>query len=165
MADEHADLIKTAKKIHEKARYLRGRFLNTLAVVERDIGLILTEYFCTNDENKQELFFEKVVERLSLQRKKEIIIEIMKHEFPFWWDENKKLLSNFDEIQQFRNKLAHSIVDVSEEALLRPIDQGVGFVQWKQGQPVTDKEFEDMEVKANMIGSALAGIKQLLRLN
>jgi len=165
MADEHSDETKIAQKIHEKARYLRGRFLNTVAVVERDIGVILTEYFCTIGDDKRELFFEKVVERIPLRSKEDILKEIMKKEFPYWWDENRGILSNFEEIRQFRNKLAHSIIDVSEEALARPINEGVGFVQWKKGQPITDNEFEDLEIKANRINSALMGIRELLRLN
>lgn len=154
--------IAAAKKLHEKARYLRGRFLNDVAVIERDIGVILTEYFCTTDDNKRELFFGEVAERLSLQRKKEILIDIVKIDYPQYWEKNKEILVGLQEIQEFRNKLAHSVVDVSDEALARPIEEGVGFVQWREGEPITDREFEDLEVKANMVGDILGDIKQLL---
>ena len=154
--------IAAAKELHEKARYLRGRFLNYVAVIERDIAVILTEYFCTEDEAKRELFFGKVAEKLSLQNKKEILIDIVKNDYPNFWEENKEVLTNLQIIQEFRNKLAHSVLDVSDEALMRPIEEGVGFVQWKKGRPITDKEFEDLEVKANMVSSILVDIKQLL---
>ncbi len=154
--------IAAAKKLHEKARYLRGRFLNYVAVIERDIAVILTEYFCTEDENKRELFFGKVAENLSLQKKKEILIDIVKNDYPKYWEDNKEILTDLQTIQEFRNKLAHSVVDVSDEALLRPIEEGVGFVQWREGKPITDREFEDLEVRASMVMSALMDIKQLL---
>ncbi len=154
--------IAAAKKLHEKARYLRGRFLNYVAVIERDIAVILTEYFCTEDENKRELFFEKVARKLPLHSKKEILIDIVKNDYPRYWEENKEILTDLQNIQEFRNKLAHSIIDLSDDALLRPIEEGVGFVQWKKGRPITDKEFEDLEVRANMVSSTLSDIKQLL---
>ena len=162
MDEEFSNKVAAAKKLHEKARYLRGRFLNLVAVIERDIAVILTEYFCTKDENKRELFFETVAERLSLQKKKEILIDIVKNDYPRYWEENKEILTYLQNIQEVRNKLAHSVIDVSDEALSRPIEEGVGLVQWRKGAPITDREFEDLEVRANMVISTLSVIKGLL---
>lgn len=162
MDNDYKKKVAAARALHEKARYLRGRFLNSVAVIERNIAVLLTEYFCTEDEAKRELFFTKVAENLSLQRKKEILIEIVKNDYPRYWEEHKQFLHDLKNIQELRNKLAHSILDVSDEALLRPIDQGVGFVQWKRGEPLTDAEFEEWEVRANMLSSTLAEIKMLL---
>ena len=57
MNQTHEEKVAAASKLHEKARYLRGRFLNHVAVIEKEIAVILTEYFCTEDETKRELFF------------------------------------------------------------------------------------------------------------
>jgi len=84
-----------------------------------------------------------VAEKLSLQRKKEILIEIVKGDYPRYWEDNKEFLKSLQQIQEFRNKLAHSVLDVSEEALNRPLEEGVGFVQWNKGVPVTDDEFQE----------------------
>lgn len=154
--------IQAAKKLHEKARYIRGRFLNSVAVIERDIAVILTEYFCTDDEGKRALFFAKVAENLSLQKKKEILIEIVKADYPRYWEKNKVFLDGLQQIQELRNKLAHSVLDVSDEALARPAEEGVGFIQWQKGAPITESEFQEWEVKANMLSSALSSIKHLL---
>jgi hypothetical protein len=162
MNEEYNKKVAAAKRLHEKARYLRGRFLNSVAVIERDIAVILTEYFCTEDEEKRALFFSRVAENLSLQRKKEILIEIVKNDYPRYWEEHKQFLHDLKNIQELRNKLAHSIIDVSDEALARPLDEGVGFVQWKKGEPITDSEFEDWEVRAVMLNSTLSEIKRLL---
>ena len=162
MTIEYDEKRAAAEKLHEKARYLRGRFLNSVAVIERDIAAILTEYFCTIDEEKRELFFTKVAEKLSLQKKKEILIEIVKVDYPRYWEEDKEFLISLQDIQEFRNKLAHSVLDVSDEALARPLDEGVGFVQGKKGSPITDKEFQEWEVKVNMLRSTLIDIKRLL---
>lgn len=162
MDEEYKKKVASAKLLHEKARYLRGRFLNSVAVIEHDIAVILTKYFCTEDEEKRSLFFTKVVENLSLQRKKEILIEIIRNDHPRYWEEHKQFLNDLKNIQELRNKLAHSILDVSDEALARPLEEGVGFIQWKKGEPITEAEFEDWEMRSNMLSSTLAEIKRLL---
>lgn len=162
MDDERRKKIGICQKMHEKARYLRGRFLNSVAVIERDIALILTEYFCTEDEGKKELFFVNVLGTLSLNSKKEILIEMVKKDYPRYWEAHGQFLLDLQKIQEFRNKLAHSVVDVSEAALSRPLVEGIGFVQWKQGQPITDQEFEEWEMRTNAVHSTLSDIKRLL---
>lgn len=162
MDEKYRKSVVAAEKLHEKARYLRGRFLNSVAVIEHDVALILTECFCTEDEKKRALFFSKVAENISLNKKKEILIDIVKNDYPRYWEENKQFLTDLQNIQEFRNKLAHSVIDVSEEALARPIEEGIGFIQWGKGKPITDREFEEWEVRVNMVITTLLEIKRLL---
>jgi hypothetical protein len=162
MDEKYLKSVTAAEKLHKKARYIRGRFLNFVAVIEHDIDVILTRYFCTEDEYKRALFFSKVTEKISLNKKKEILIDIVKNDYPQYWDENKQFLTDLQKIQEFRNKLAHSIIDISEEALARPIEEGVGFVQWGKDKPITDREFEEWELRAKMVLSTLLSIKRLL---
>lgn len=162
MDDNYIKKVTTARILHERARYLRGRFLNSVAVIERNIAVMLTQYFCEENDEKRALFFTKVAENLSLQRKKDILIEIIKKEHPCYWEKHQHFLQELRNIQEFRNKLAHSIVDVSDDALERPIEYGVGFVQWQNGVPITDSEFENWEVRLNMLNSTLSDIKHLL---
>ncbi len=162
--DAETRRIKAAQKIHERARYLRGRFLNVVAVIERDIALILTDYFCTSDQEKRELFFKSVVTAsfFSLRAKKDVLMRIVKNDYPGYWDENREVLKNLEGIMAFRNKLAHSVVDVSDAALARRVEEGVGFVDWDAGKPITDAQFEVWEVQANMVLSCLTDVKRLL---
>ena len=156
--------IAASLKVHERARYIRGRFLNSVACIERKIALILTNYFCTSDEIKREIFFEEVVtaQFFSLNSRKEVLVKIVKKDYPWYWDKNKEVLKNLDEIMSFRNKLAHSVVDVSDQALKRPLKQGIGFIEWRDGEPITDAEFQDWDVKANMVLSLLNDIERLV---
>lgn len=156
--------IDACKKIHERARYIRGRFLNHVAVIEREIALILTDYFCRDDEEKRELFFTAVITApfFSLSSRKDLLLKIIKNDYPGYWKKYSQTLKRLDEIISFRNKLAHSVVDVSEEALARPLEKGVGFIEWKEGEPITEKDFDDWQAKANMISSCISDIKQLL---
>lgn len=162
MDEAYIAKMRACERVHEQARHLRGRFLNTVAVIEHDISAILTRYFCTEDEEKRELFFSEITSRMTLGAKKVLLVKIVKRDYPRYWDENGQFLANLEDIQTLRNKLAHSIVDVSDCALSRPLEDGIGFVQWKGGQPITEDEFNEWEVKANMALSTLSDIKRLL---
>ncbi len=161
---EEEKRIRAAKKIHEKARYMRGRFLNSVAVIEHKISLILTEYFCSHDEGKRKIFFNKIMNAhfFSLNAKRDILIEIVKKDYPLYWKENQAELKDLKTIIEFRNKLAHSIVDVSAAALARPIEEGIGFIEWNKGQVINDDEFQNWDVRTNMVSSCLEDIKHLL---
>jgi hypothetical protein len=162
--DAEAQQTAAVNRIHERARYLRGRFLNFVAVIEREIAAILTDYFCTPDPVKRELFFKHVVTSpsFSLRAKKELLFRIVQTNYPEYWAENREVLGRLDDIMQFRNRLAHSVVDLSDSALARPIESGVGFVDWNRGEPITDEQFQEWEVAAAMIGSWLEEIQRLL---
>jgi hypothetical protein len=150
-----------AERLHAKAREYRGRFLNLIAVIERNLALLLTEYFCTSDSAKQEFFFDRIACKMSLEEKRTLLMEIGKRDYPTLWQEHTELLKDLQELQTFRNKLAHSVLDVSPAALARPLDHGVGFVQWKKGTPITEEEMDKWCVRANMVNSTLATIKLL----
>jgi hypothetical protein len=158
--------IKAASIIHAQAREMRGRFLNRIAVIERDIALLLTEYFCTSCKDKRKIFFDHIVSKgfFSLRKKKEVLYRIVKNDYPRYWDKKKEYLKDFDEIADFRNKLAHCVLDVSDEALQRPIEEGISFIDRDECDPITKRDFEEMEVKANMISGCLSEIKMLLPL-
>ncbi len=162
MADESQDRYVAAGRIHQRAREYRGRFLNHVAVIERDIARLLTDYFCTSDPCKKALFFENIACRMSLEEKRTLLIEIVKADYPRYWQEHAQFLQDLQKLQAFRNRLAHSVVDVSDKALARDIEQGVGFVQWNGGTPITERELDDWCVRANMVSETLAEIKMLL---
>ncbi|MBI2256182.1 MAG: hypothetical protein HYU58_16285 [Proteobacteria bacterium] len=152
---------KAAGRIHKTAIEWRGSFLNRIAVIEHALADLLTRYFCTDDPSKQEIFFTSVAMKMPLEGKRAVLIEIVKGDYPRYWAKNKDFLTDLQKIQEFRNKLAHSILDVSEKALARPIEEGIGFVQWQAGKPMTEIEFNEWEVRANM---ALGTIKELEKL-
>jgi hypothetical protein len=79
-----------------------------------------------------------------------------------YWEREKDHFKAFDEVADFRNRLAHCTLDVSNDALTRPVADGVAFVDRDDCTPITDRDFNDFEVKANMIYSCLHDIERLL---
>ena len=47
-----------------------------LAAIERRLALILTEYFCTADEGKRDIFLDYVVGKMSLEQKRAVLLQI-----------------------------------------------------------------------------------------
>lgn len=156
--------VKAAQTIHEVARQYRGRFLNYVACIEHDLAHILADYFCPNSDARREVLYEEILTSgsFSLNHKKKVFLKIVKRDYPRYWDNNEQILSAFDQIQTFRNRLAHSKIDVSDIALMRPLNEGIGFTDWNDGKPITEQEFDDFCVKANMIGTCLIEIRRLL---
>ncbi|WP_085904468.1 hypothetical protein [Kiloniella majae] len=134
--------------VHEKAREIRGTYLNYVSVIEAYLYEIITNYFCKDGEFRKELFSERILERMSLEQKKVIMQKIMMKNFPTQWSNRKEVFSKIERVQKIRNKLAHSTVDVSEEALSRPINLGVGFDLYENAKPIDDKTFEEMKADA-----------------
>ena len=153
--------VMSCQKIHEKANSMRGRFLNHVAVIDITITALLAVYFCPVDERKRHLLRYRVLSN-SIQKKKSVLLEIIKIDYPNYWIENKAHLEALTEIIEFRNCLAHSALDLSEIALVRPLNDGIGFLNWKNGSPVVDAEFNEFLVKANMFSGCLADIERLL---
>jgi hypothetical protein len=154
--------VRNAQLIHEKARQFRGRFLNSMAVIEYELSAILVEYFCRADEEKRELFSTDVVGRMTFEAKRALVSVIVKGDYPRYFEENRALINDLQEFQALRNKLAHSVVDVSEAALARPLTDGIGFIQWKNAQPITEIEFNDWDARATTSYGLLRDIRQLL---
>jgi hypothetical protein len=154
-----------AQAVHSRAREMRGTFLNTVACIEKRIANLLTDYFCRDCPKKKKLFFDQIVSKsfFGLRVKRDILARILKEDYPRYWMENQEHLNRaFCEVADFRNRLAHCVVDVSDEALARPIGEGVAFVDRDDCTPITDRDFNDFEVKANMILGCLNDIERLL---
>jgi len=162
----HDEKVRAARQIHELARQYRGRFLNDLACIEHDMANLLADYFCPANTEKRAMLYEEVFTcgSFSLEKKKRLFLEIVKRDYPSYFDENKEILAAFKIVQEFRNKLAHSRIDVSETALARPLEEGVGFTDWHDAKPISQVEFDEFGVKANMISACIKDVQRLLPL-
>lgn len=77
-------------------------------------------------------------------------------------DEKIKKAKLIHEIKVFRDMLAHSILDMNEDTISRPIEEGISFIEFQIGKPITDEEFEEWEIKVNMVSSDISSLKSLL---
>jgi len=152
---DYEDRILACKKIHEKANSFRGPFLNRAAVIDEKISAMLANMFPSED--KRHPFTKR-----SLEKKRQMLFKKIQENCSWYWNENKQHLEPLEEIIKFRNTLAHSVPDLTEEALERPIGDGVVFAGWNKGKPVTDTYFNEAVVKTTMVISCLSDINRLL---
>jgi len=100
-------------------------------------------------------------EELAFGECKIINIELKPH-LKDYKDINKKI----DSVLEYRNKLAHATIDVSEEALSVDEVKGVGFVEYKDGKRVvryfTQKESEYKQAELNTLLGDIKSINKLL---
>ena len=45
---------------------------------------------------------------------------------------------------------------------MRPIEEGVGFIQWQSGKPIADEKFYEFDALASVILGHLRAVKELL---
>ncbi len=157
--------VKAAQEIHEKAKQFRGHFINSVAVIEQEIALILTEYYSRTDvpeEYKKVLRDARKCKFQKLDKNTNALLKIIKNYYLNYWDRYCCILEDIDKIRVFRNKIAHSPVDISEDALNRPIQEGVGFIEWNKGKPLSEADFQDWNARTNMIVGTLRDIKRVL---
>lgn len=166
---EDHEKVKTAQEYHKIARELRGRILNDVAVMDTLMAEILTEYFCRNSLQK-DLFFSEIATSpwFGLKSKFDLIRKILERDFDFYLKKYPKIGNDVKKIREFRNRLAHATIDVSDEALKETKIKGVGFVIYKDGKKrvdlVTFEKSEDYAVKINMVLGNLSDILRLVKL-
>ena len=160
--DNEYEKCNSVRELHDKAIEFRGVFLNRVACIEKKVSEIISEYFFVHDDDKKTLFFKKVMPMINLGKKKDILIQIVKTDYPQYWKEYESTFYDIQKISEFRNALAHSVIDTSPEALEYSIEKGVSFVQWNDGEPITDEEFNDWLVRATMLSGSLCDIERIL---
>ena len=162
--------VAKAKELHEAARQLRGRFLNSVAVIDVKIGEFLASYFC-NDEKRRALFMSEITtnQSFALRTKVNLLKKIVKSEFDFYLEEYPEIFNELEKIRKFRNELAHATIDVSDKALERGPEIGIGFVFYKNGKKhvkvISPKQAEDYHVRTNMLLSNLTNLLRLIGIN
>ena len=119
----------------EFADDLRGRYLSFTSVLETMLSEIITKYFCNNDQRKG-LFFTEIAngQAMSFSIKINILSKIIKKDYRDILLKYPDIIKRLNVIRDFRNKLAHAAVDLSEDALEKDGRFGVGFITFKNGK-------------------------------
>jgi hypothetical protein len=164
--EDYERKVSTAQKYHEMARQIRGRYLNSVAVLDTELAEIITEYFC-KEGPRRDLFFSEIAtsQQLSIRVKKEIFFKIFKTHLKDYVKDYPLLNKRFDSVINYRNSLAHATIDVSEEALIKDKVTGVGFVGYKNGKrEVQFISREDADFRQAEINTLLGDIRDIRKL-
>lgn len=161
---EHKEKVIRAQQLHSYVREWRGRILNTMAVAERNIALLISSYFCK--EEKKYFFFSEVATShfFSLRSKVNILKKILKKDYQFCLDQEPNFFKNLETVIEFRNLIAHATIDVSDDALKRDPREGVGFVSYSEGvksiKVFNEVDFNEMN---GIMGDISSELETLMR--
>ena len=159
--------IAQAQRLHEVVRQIRGRLLNSVAVIDVDVSRLLAAYFCYDDKRRDLALSEVFVRPLQLRHKVGLLKKVLEKDFSWYLEKNSQaMFKDLETLMKFRNRLAHSTVDVSDEALGKDPKEEVGFVFYSDGQrhvqKVTPQIVDDLQVKANMTHSRMIELGKIL---
>ena len=154
-----------SKILHKLAAELRGKFLNKSAWIETLLGDILASYFCS-DVNRRVLFSE-VANDMRSSTKAALLEKILQHSFPQLREAHPRLKKRLDSLRTFRNRLAHSHIDTSEDALAAKKFDEVTFVFYEdeemKRQCVTRADAKRRATEANQLQNDLLDIQRAVR--
>jgi len=68
-------------QLHEFANEIRGKFLTNATWIEILLSDILASYFCTS-EKRRALFFSEVIVEMRLYQKTELLMKLLRSEYP-----------------------------------------------------------------------------------
>ncbi len=121
-------------RLHQYVRNWRGQLINSVSVIDLRLALVISKFFAK--EERFLLFFSEMATSRSMTfRKKRDMLRIIFQQDPlFETAKERNLLKELEDIGNFRNVLAHSVLDVSGAALAKTPQEGVGFVSYKGGQ-------------------------------
>jgi hypothetical protein len=162
VADLSPEELSSSHRLHDFANEVRGKFLTGAAWIEMLLSDIIATYFCTN-EQRRPLFFSEIAVELSLYRKTELLIKLLKQEFPTIVTSHPRLKTQLDGLRTFRNLLAHSHIDTSRSALSTRTQNEVTFIYYRNGkterQKVTRADAQQRAKEVNQLRSTLIAIQ------
>lgn len=161
--DENSELVKQADVEYKLATRIRAPFLEQAIVIDRLIADIISQHFCP-DEEKRTLFFSLITNGITLSFHASINVfeKLLKLCYPDLYE--KHLFKKLDTIRNFRNRIAHSMLDTSEEFLAKGYTDRIRLVVHMDGkqkhQTITNKDINERLGKCTEVILALVNIQK-----
>jgi hypothetical protein len=123
---------ETLQAMSNKMVLIRGYFLNHVTVIEKLMEMFIANYFCVTESKEIELVDWLLGDMLvSFEAKRVVFFKIIEKHYNSEFIKYKKELDALTKLQSIRNKLAHRILNLSDEAIDRfNQDRTVGLVQF-----------------------------------
>ena len=112
---------------------IRGPFLEQAIFIERIIDGIVSNHFCL-DETRRNFFFSLIMPEIVFFKKINIIKQLLKLHYPDLDIKYPKLNKELENIINFRNEIAHAMLDTSDEFMSKKYLDRIQFKSFKKGQ-------------------------------
>lgn len=122
-------------KVHALATRIRGDFMGQAIAIDILIADILANYFTPNNERRM-LLQSEVLSTSTFSKNINVLKAVVKHSFASFNKSNPEVLSDLDELRMFRNKLAHALLDLSDEWMAQGHTDRIRLLSFNKGKPV-----------------------------
>ena len=142
---DRKEKIKRLSVVVNNDRDVRGGFLIQTSTADHIIADILTAHFTNSIEKHNQLYSYVIMPELNFKKKIEILKKVLKK----YYDDlfNEDLFKSLKKIREFRNRIAHAMIDNSIKFLEGDYQNRLSFVYYQDGikkrQIITKKEFQD----------------------
>ncbi len=113
--------------------------------IELLVGDIISRHFCPEEE-RHSLLFSLVINEtdLTFSSKINIFSQLLQLKYPDLLNRYPKVIDDLEKVRRFRNRIAHAMLDATEEFLGKKYEDRIQLVYYKGGeekkQVVTEKE-------------------------
>jgi len=146
--DENSALDRQLTRLWKQARDVRGLFLEQAIFIENLIGDIISWHFCP-DEDRRNLFFSLIINNpdFTFSSKIKVLRQLLKLRYPELDKKCPEVIKELEKVIKFRNKVAHRMLDSSEQFLAKKLTDRIQLVYFKDGQEkhevVTVKDMQE----------------------
>jgi hypothetical protein len=152
-------------KVHALASRIRGDFMGQAIGIDLLIVDILTQYF-TPDKERRMLLQSEVFSTSSFSKNINVLKAVVKYSFALFNENNPNVLSELDELRNFRNKLAHALLDLSDGWMAQGHTDRIRLTSFKRGKPehsiVTIEESNKALGKASVVLMGLVKLQAMV---
>jgi hypothetical protein len=136
-------------QMQHHAMQIRGHFLNEFIFIERLIDEYLTRHFCDETQKRKELFEFIMCENVAFEPKRLLLWHIMNIYDNAIYIKHKSKAEGMTTLMTTRNKLAHWMLDTSQEAHELFKLNKLQFLRFKnktERYPFTNEIMDDLQV-------------------
>lgn len=156
-------VLRHLMQIKEKSIDIRGRFLGEAIDIESLIESIISCHFCP-DEDRSRLFESLIMNNtdFTFSSKIKILEKLLKKYYEDLFDRYPKIINDANKIRRFRNRIAHTGLDLSKKAWAEKRSDRIRLVYYKDGerkeQIITDTEIKERLKNCSQLYQALFSI-------
>ena len=163
--DKNSALDRQLMRVFEQAKNVRGLFLEQAIFIENLIGDIIAGHFCP-EENRRRLLFSLIINdrNFTFSSKIKILKQLLKLRYPELGEKYPEVIKELKKVMEFRNKVAHRMLDSSEQFLAKKLTDRIQLVYFKDGQEkrevVTVKDMQKRLRACSRLVLTIIGIQE-----
>lgn len=127
------NLEEQLNRVFNLSKEIRGSFLDQAIPIEMLIDDIISHHFCP-EEARRIFFFSITTPEISFSNKIKILETILKNSYPDLIEKHSELFREIRKVKDFRNRIAHSILDTTDAFLKKKYGDRIRLEFYKKGE-------------------------------